>query len=213
MKSKLTLILVALQMGLLVSQALAHPTSYQDSLAVMTWNQPDQNDLWVVYSFRYDKALAARHMRVQTRSGLSKMNMGQFNWLVKRWNQKNSQANVYLYGGFGSHEHLGQSGTVGVWGLEADAESRKLFIWGRGEGMRSSHNQDFELYEFRLGAAPYEAEFNEIASWLMLQYQYRPQMVSKEVLTPLVRFFYRNVLWEMGSSFDGDFMLNFMVHF
>lgn len=32
-------------------------------------------------------------------------------------------------------------------------------------------------------------------------------------ITPLLRFFYKNVLWEIGSSFQSDFYLTLMVHY
>ena len=67
--------------------------------------------------------------------------------------------------------------------------------------------------EARIGVAPYEAEFNEIASWLMLQYQYHPMLTRKYALTPLIRLFYKSVLFESAVSTEGDWMLNFMFHF
>jgi hypothetical protein len=48
---------------------------------------------------------------------------------------------------------------------------------------------------------------------VMLQGMYTPDVDRKVMLTPLLRFFYHNVLWEMGSSTRGEWMLNFMVHY
>jgi hypothetical protein len=100
-----------------------------------------------------------------------------------------------------------------AYGVEADAESRSLFVLAKAEFMDPSLGSNFQHFEFRLGAAPYEAEFNEIASWLMIQFQYHPSLVKKTALTPMARFFYKSVLFEIGVSTEGDSMTNLMFHF
>jgi hypothetical protein len=47
----------------------------------------------------------------------------------------------------------------------------------------------------------------------MLQGMYMPKVDRTLTITPLVRFFYQNILWEMGSSTRGEWMLNLMVHY
>ena len=98
-------------------------------------------------------------------------------------------------------------------GIEADAESRKYFVLLKTETMRSSIAPSFDHAEARLGIAPYEAEYSEIASWFMVQAQWHPNLEKTFVVTPLARFFYKSVLWETGVSLDGDWMMNFMFHF
>lgn len=193
--------------------AHAHPTSYQGAVAIMNWNQSFLSDYWITYSFRPDMAIAARSMRMEMPEGRLWAFLPQFDVLLKRWNNKNSQANIYGYGGYGGVRMNGQSGSAWLAGVEADAESRSLFIMGKAEVMDPTIGRNFDHYEFRVGAAPYEAEFNEIASWLMFQVQYHPSLQKKTVLTPLARFFYKNVLFELGVSTDGDSMTNLMFHF
>jgi hypothetical protein len=198
---------------LLATPAQAHPVAYQGATGVMTWNQPFLADHWVTYSFRPDLAIAARSMRMQMDEGDFRLYIPQLDYLVKRWNELESQANIYVYGGFGGSTLNSRTGTAGMFGIEADAESRSLFILGKYEGMLSSLAQDFHHAEFRLGAAPYEAEYDEIAAWFMIQLQYHPALAQGYAITPLARLFYKNVLWEVGSSLDGEWMLNFMFHF
>jgi hypothetical protein len=61
--------------------------------------------------------------------------------------------------------------------------------------------------------APYKAEIDQLATWIMLQGQFHPALSREWALTPLVRLFYRNVLLGGGASVKGDWMVNFMVHF
>ena len=101
---------------------------------------------------------------------------------------------------------------AGLAGAEADAESRKYFVMAKYENMWSDLGRPFYHWDARLGVAPYEAEFNEVASWLMIQYQWHPMLTRRNALTPMVRLFYKSVLFEAGASVDGDWMLNFMFH-
>lgn len=193
--------------------AQAHPVPYANAIGVMTWNQSFMSDDWITYSFRPDMAIAARHMRFDMPEGRSHFFAPQFDYLVKRWNYPNSQANIYAYGAYGAMKFQNETMGSGLAGIEADAESRSLFVMGKYERMWAKMGPRFYHVEARLGAAPYEAEFNEVASWFMLQYQYHPMLVRKHAVTPLVRLFYRSVLVESGVSTNGDFMLNFMFHF
>jgi hypothetical protein len=64
----------------------------------------------------------------------------------------------------------------------------------------------------RVGFSPFKADFNSLQSWAMLQLWSDPVTSQELKVTPLLRFFYQNVLWEMGASTKGDMMLNLMVH-
>ena len=193
--------------------ASAHPVAYEGALAAMTWNQPFLSDYWLAYSMTSRVAVAARGMRMSMKDGgdLS-LYMWQLDVLAKRWNGRDFQANIYAYGGYGLVNFRGQDGGAGLGGVEVDAESRKYFILAKYEGMLPSLGENFQHVEGRLGIAPYEAEYNELAAWLMVAFQYHPALVRGFAITPLARFFYKNVLWETGVSLQGDWMLNFMFH-
>lgn len=193
--------------------ASAHPVAYQGATGVMTWNQSFLSDYWITYSFRPDAAIAARAMRMEMDGKEYVVAFPQLDYLVKRWNAPDYQANVYAYGGFGGAKLAEKYGRAGQVGMEADAESRKYFIMGKWESMWSNLTDPFEHGEFRLGVAPYEAEYTELASWLMVQFQYHPSLSPKFLITPLYRAFYKGFLWESGVSVRGDWMFNFMFHF
>jgi hypothetical protein len=191
----------------------AHPVAFKDAIGVMTWNQSFMTDDWVTWSFRPDAALAFRHMRFDMPEGRMQFYAPQFDYLVKRWNESDLQANVYVYGAYGTQTLDQQTHGAGLGGIEADAENRKYFVLAKYEKMWGDLGPEFYHSEFRLGIAPYEAEINEWASWFMVQYQYHPMLQKKEVITPLIRLFYKSVLLETGVSTDGDAMMNFMFHF
>lgn len=210
MRHALLVLILLVNLG---NTASAHPVPYKGALGVMTWNQPFLSDEWITYSFRPDAAIAARHMRMETAEGRSDFFAPQLNFLVKRWNLPAAQANIYAYGSYGLMRMNKVTSGAGLVGVEADAESRKLFVSGKYERMWGGRGPDFYQTSFRVGAAPYEAEFNELASWLMVQYQYHPMLTRKHAVTPLIRLFYKSVLFEAGVSTDADWMLNLMFHF
>jgi len=191
----------------------AHPVSYKGATTLMTWSQPFLNDTWLVYSLNHERAVAARVMRMQMRDGEdSTLYLPQFNFLMKRWNEPNLQANIYTYGGYGALRGQNTTG-AGLTGLELDAENRKYYASLKYESMWTSTGDDVQQTVLRLGIAPYEAEYNELTSWFMLQVQYHPRLSRSLAVTPLGRFFYKSALVEVGSSFQSDWMLNLMFHF
>lgn len=197
--------------------AKAHPVAYQGATGVMTWNQPFMSDHWITYSFRPDMAIAGRFMRMEMPEGRLNYSGLQYDYLVNRWNGDDHQANIYVYGGAGHVNLLGametQNGGAYFGGIEADAENRKYFSLIKIESMQTDVAEDFNHVEARLGIAPYEAEYSEVATWFMAQAQWHPSLDKKFVVTPLARIFYKSFLLETGVSLDGDWMMNFMFHF
>lgn len=198
---------------LFCAQVYAHPVSYKDAVGVMTWNQPFMSDHWVTYSFQPNMAIAGRFMRMEMPDGRLKYSGLQLDYLLKRWNGDDHQANIYVYGGAGSVDFSGKNGAGYFGGFEADVENRKYFALIKAESMQTDIADDFNHVEGRLGIAPYEAQYNEMATWFMVQAQWHPTLRKKFVVTPLARIFYRSFLVESGVSLDGDWMMNFMFHF
>lgn len=191
----------------------AHPTSYKGGISVMTWNQPFLNDTMLTYTFLRNAAIAARHMKMDMPGDEMQVHMGQLNLLAKRWNNKAYQANIYLFGGVGAQEFQGNKGFATMPGIEADIEDRRLYLSGKFQALLPKFGPNVYQTQVRTGIAAYEAEFDEISAWLIGSFQWEPQLVRQVIVTPMARFFYKNVLWEVGSSIKGDWMLNFMFHF
>jgi hypothetical protein len=102
--------------SLMSSRGQAHPVSYKGALSVMGWNQPELTRLMSTYTFRWDAAVAVNYLRLVTRQGERHLSFGQINYLVHRWTEDESQANLYVYGGLGNQTLLGQSNIAGLAG-------------------------------------------------------------------------------------------------
>ena len=98
--------------------------------------------------------------------------------------------------------------------IDVDWESRKYYT-ALSASVDFIRGDDSSLYQlmYRVGMAPYIGKMKELQSWVVLQMDYAQygDEASFEV-TPMMRFFYRNTLWELGSSLSGDFFLTIMLH-
>jgi len=196
----------------LAAQARAHPVPFKDALSVMTWNQPFFNETMLAYSFHRKAAIAAQYMRMDMADGEMKVVTPQLNFLAKRWNELDSQANVYFIGGGGTYEFDRVTRTTALGGVEADWESRKYYVSSKLTGLWPNGDDNTYVQTYRAGIAAYPSEFDEISAWLILDVQHINRRERELTVTPVMRLFYRNVLTEIGASFTGDFMLNFMIH-
>ena len=61
--------------------------------------------------------------------------------------------------------------------------------------------------------SPYLAEYDEISTWIILQYDLTYEdSIDKSSLMPVIRLFKNNILVELGSNFDQRHLVTFMYH-
>lgn len=141
-----------------------------------------------------------------------------FGLLVKRWNLEDAQGNFYVFGGPGyySNRVLGEvidEGGFSRIGAQLDYETRRIYLNARYVERRTFDGFDAldNLIDLAAGFAPFVADYDDLNLWLVLRYMDGDKMKSSMV-SPLVRFFYKNYLWEVGMSTKGNAQLNFMIH-
>ena len=207
--------ITCLFLSILSSKAQAHPVAFAGSYSIMTWNSKEMSDWMLTYSFTSKYSLTARYLRLQTNEGERTFYMPQLSFLLKRWNELNSQANVYLTVGHGGEKINSSFKNTSAIAFETDWESRKHYVSFREDALVSHKNSDKNIYQSKLraGFAPYLAEFDQLNAWFILQAEASNIMDRDFKLTPFIRFFYQNVLTEFGVSSKGDAQFNLMVHF
>ncbi|WP_413587466.1 hypothetical protein [Bdellovibrio sp. HCB274] len=192
--------------------AFAHPVSYQGATSLMSYNKPEENELLLTYSFKPYLAAGLYYFR----EAKTNYTMPRVNFLAKRWNNEDSQANIYLGAGYGVEKSFDENKAVTYGSIDVDWESRKYYTaaaYSRffRDNSGPQYRPDFEMIKARVGFAPYLAEYNDINAWLILQADKKND--SGTELTQFVRLFYRNVLIELGAGFNGNWTFNYMVHF
>lgn len=200
---------VAMASGL----AEARPVSYPGGLTWMQMNNGDYSSFHAHYSPTFQDSIGL----------YSERNWGedwhftgvQYNRLVKRWNEKSSQANIYLKGAVGQADPFGSSGAelAGFVGVSADWETRRWFTSYEARAYDLGFNQTARQ-SARIGVAPYIGDYGDLHTWLMLQVENQPESETPTTLTPLVRFFYDVQLLEIGYTPETErFLANWIVRF
>lgn len=213
MKQKLILILVVF---LSTFRAAAHPVAFEGAVAVLGDFSPEVLSQQVLYSYKYWGAIGAHTLRITEGSQPTDFFVIKNNFLLKRWHQPDSQGNLYLGFGYGQEKKITPQSThhksVTEFDVQADWESRRLYTMALFQKMyRESEHPLFEYQMQRVGIAPYYGDFEDLSIWLIAE---RSQVLYQtETWSTLLRFYFKNVLWEIGASNQGGGVFNYMVHF
>ncbi len=142
-----------------------------------------------------------------------------FALLAKRWNWPEAQGNLYLFGGPGFSQLKWRSDNRENFfyrlGVQMDFETRRIYFATKFTE-NSLFNENKRIYnrlDMAVGVAPYLANFDELNSWVLLKIRTNNVDFHDPVTIMIVRFFYKNFLWEVGQDFNGNSHLNLMVRY
>ena len=196
------------------SVASANPVSFKGGYGVMPAYNKDWADLQLNYTYTNRQALGVSSFYREGKDSSSSFYMGQYNHLLKRWNELDSQANVNLMvGAGGRHDSRHDDALAGYAALEADYETRRLYSQLSTETLQSGSEVHYERYRARGGVAPYKAAIDELNAWVVLQVDYMSEMNDEWRITPMARLFYNNVAVELGVSLQGIPFVAAAAHF
>ena len=192
----------------------AHPVSFKGSTGIMGHHSSNLTHNQLNYSFRHWFATGIHHIR-RSDTQNAKATFASTNFLLKRWNGSGHQANIYMVLGIGNSSLAGTSETSGMSLLQFDIEDRDYYFLIKSLGVFRKENTDFQQTVVRVGITPYVENFNGIHSWLILEWQNSKFSGENNIsdLTPFLRIFHRNLLFEIGQSFDGVTKFNYITHF
>lgn len=210
------ILLTLFGMGLNIPSVDARPVSYPGGVTFMTMNNGDMNSAHLHYSPTAKLSLGYKFE--YWRDGDYTINAVQMNNLLRRWNKKHSQANLYLKSGIGiAHSNDGdepsQTEAATFTGVAADWENRRFFTSYENRYTEAGEIDDFFMQSARVGWAPYEGDYGDIHTWLMLQVEHTPEAQDHVSVTPLVRFFKGVHLLEAGMSNQGDVLFNYVFRY
>lgn len=204
---------ILLTITLAALKAHAHPVSYKGATGIMSYNNTQMNEILMTYSLSHDFAFGATYIREKQ----SEFYVPRVNFLAKRWNNEDSQGNVYLSAGSGIEKYNSSHYNVRLGEIVADWESRKYYIYLEHLHMLRD-NKDNPIWlqrddnhtKLRLGFAPFLADYSDLNVWFIGQLT-KHNDESTEA-TQFLRFYMKNTLWEVGADFNGGFAFNFMIH-
>ena len=194
----------------------SRPVSYPDGWTFMSMNDGFKNSTHIHYSpsAKYSIGYKGEYWREDE----FQIHAIQFNNLLKRWNKKHSQANLYLRSGLGflysDYQALNSEIEPVIFtGVAADWETRRYFVSYENRFMKSIKIKRNFRQKSRVGIAPYIAGFGKLHAWLMLEVNHAPGDVEKFTVTPLIRLFKGPPLFETGYSSKGFLSFNFVYRF
>jgi hypothetical protein len=151
--------------------AVAHPVSFPGNLMLMGEVDANWKDFNAWYTFAPKHAAGPGYMEFKSEDGPRKREIANvtYNYRVARWNLRDAQTNVYLQMGIGSARGDDFSGTetVGMPGVQADYETRRIFFAYRWRGIWGgpvSH----QFNNAQAGFAFYAGEYDDWTPWLIL---------------------------------------------
>jgi len=201
--------------------AQAHPVVFADGIAIMGHQHGKMSGLEVIYSPNWYTGFGLEIEKNPNHTSL----LGRASLLAWRGNYPDLQTNVYVSVAAGEKWNSDSedlptepksTAPIAQWSTEWDAEDREYYgrVKYRQLFEENKHRNDELLV--RVGFAPYKAQADEPAIWGMLEWKNKTKdkfTTSTHELTPLMRYFYKNALFEVGSSLSGKFAFNYMYHF
>lgn len=191
---------------ILLSSISAHPVIFKNGKVFWVSQTPSFNDIRFGVSQTSNWLIGGRIL--EDRKSNETFALINNNYLAKRWNSRNSQANIYLLSSVGVNTKSSKS--MGTFGVHGDWENRQLMVMQMLEYY--SHTSSW-VSSSRLAYSPYTVDYSKMSTWLIAQYriEYNNDEFSY-MFIPVVRFFKGNYLLEIGSNGDDSFF-TFMTHF
>jgi hypothetical protein len=211
------LLCTILGIGLIIpGLSQARPVSYPEGWTLMLMNDGSKNSSHVHYSPSAKTSLGYKFEHWRDKS--FKLHAIQMNNLLKRWNKPNSQANLYLKSGIGiatgnAGAFDNERSTAGFTGIATDWENRRYFISYENRYTEANKMGDFFSQSARVGWAPYEGDYGDLHTWLMLHVEHTPEAEKNLTVMPLVRLFKDVHLFEAGVSNHGKVSFNYIFRY
>ena len=130
------------------------------------------------------------------------------NFLIKRWNSPDYQANIYALSSIGFNTESEKS--IYNFGLNSDWENRRFLAM---HILEYSSYDDSIMQNVRLAFTPKITEYEDISVWLIGQYSnHSIDNKNHEDIIPVVRLLNKNYLIEFGGNGKENFF-TLMFHF
>ena len=193
----------------------AHPVAFEGATQITGSYMGPMSSFEAYHTYNERVALGVNSSLLELPEGDRLLTGLQHNWLVKRWNLKNAQGNLYAGagGGYGWIKENGSSGSLyGRAAIQADFETLWIYT-----AVKSAFNigADFTHAEntVSVGFAPYAHDYNRIATWFIVDFSYVSEMDDHVRIIPKIRLFKSTWFIEAGISLDGDPLISCMIHF
>jgi len=219
LKAKLWAILIAMAF-IIPLPAYAGAMGFKNSWMTMGDFSPNWQEIFVNYAFTAQDALGVSHtyMRSDDKSKTRNLNEITYTRLLKRWNMKNAQANLWLVSGIGNIAitHQGSTQTINKLAIspsiQFDYETTRLYFAASYRLYRAKDiNHDFS--SLKAGFSLYETEYDQTQPWIIIEARRMHDLSDKTEITPMLRLINKNYFIEAGINNSHQARFNFMYIF
>lgn len=202
--------------ALLPAPALAGPMGFKDSWMAMGDFGPNWREAIVNYALTRRDAIgpSTLYMRSDDETKSRELAEVTYTRLVKRWNMPHAQANVWFIGGVGSVRGNDFAGTrtIATPGIQVDYETTRVYASAmvrlyRAEGINHDYGST------RLGFSFYEADYDEVQPWLIVEARRMKGLSEKTEITTMLRLIQNRYFVEFGVNNMSQVRANFMYIF
>ena len=205
-------------LALLAAPVVAKPIAYANGTTVMAeYGAGTMNEAQVFHAPAYWWSAGAGWLELDSEDGSIERDIVTVrgNLLAKRWNLPGAQANVFIWGGLGSATGSGfdRHEFVRNVGFQADYETRRVYSAFRSD-LNESGEFSHRLDTLQLAWAPYEHDYDTLATWIVVQGRHYTGGLYDGVETALLLRLFKGGTWvEVGATTDGNLQAMAMFNF
>jgi len=198
--------------------AQAKPIAFSHGTTVMAeYGAGTMTEAQVFYAPKYFLSLGGGYLELDSSIDHRRREIAyaRVNYLAKRWNMEDAQANVFVWGGAGQAyvSELNEHQFAGNAGAQFDYETRRIYASLKTDLHRAdafSHRID----TLQLGVAPYKHDFDSLATWFVVQGRRIDGGIQEGTeWSLLLRLFKRGAWLEAGVTDEGKLQAMAMVNF
>jgi hypothetical protein len=198
--------------------ASAKPIAFAQGNTVMAeYGAGTMNEVQLFHAPRYNWSFGGGFLELDSDvlDRRREITYARLNYLVKRWNREESQANVFVWGGAGSAYVSESNDHIASWnaGGQVDYETRRVYASLKTDLHRAadfSHRVD----TLQLGVAPYEHDYDTLATWMVIQGREYSGGIHEGVEWALLLRLFKGGGWlEAGVTDDGKLQAMAMFNF
>ena len=196
--------------------AVAAPMGFKGSVMAMGDFSPNWREAWVNHAFTARDAVGVGGLSMRSDDETRTRTLVEANYtrLLRRWNLEDAQANVWLFAGIGSIRGNDFAGSKLAYapGVQVDYETTRVYLAATARLYRATGlNHDFG--SLRAGFSFYEADYDEVQPWLVLEARRMRGLSDTTEITPMLRLIHNRYFVELGVNNARQARANFMYVF
>lgn len=197
---------------------MAKPIAFAGGYTVMTeYGAGTMEEIQLFYAPRYDFSFGGGYLELNSDETTKTryISYARLNYLLRRWNLDDAQANIFIWGGLGSATGNTFAGSVFSQnaGAQADYETRRVYASLKTDWQGSSEFSH-RIDTLQLGLAPYRHDYGGLATWFLFQAREYTGGIHRGVETALLVRLFKGPVWvEAGITNGGKLQAMTMFNF